>query len=54
MACMCYECKFMQLLRDNKNRLFSICTHRESDNFLSELDFAFDSCDMGIVNDWED
>ena len=54
MACMCYECKFMKILRDNKNGLFATCTHRESDNFLSELDYAFDSCDKGIIDEEED
>ena len=47
---MCYECKFMSLLRDNEDKLFAVCTHREAD-FLCELDYAFSNCGLGVIDD---
>lgn len=52
MGCMCAECKYADALRDNHGKLFRICVCRESDNFLHELDIAFENCDWGIVDDY--
>lgn len=52
MGCMCAECKYADVLIDNHAKVFSICVCRESDNFLHELDIAWENCDWGIVDDY--
>lgn len=52
MGCMCMECKFYDVVTDNHDDLHSICTCRESENFLTEIEIAFDNCDLGIVDDY--
>lgn len=54
MGCMCAECKYAEIVRDNHEKLIVICVCRESDNFLHELEIAFDNCDFGFVDDEED
>ena len=51
MGCMCFECKFSIVIRDNNDDLLQICVHRESDNFLKELEVAFDNCEIGMIDD---
>lgn len=51
MGCMCYECRFAVTGKDNHNKLIEICVCRESDNFLKELDLAFDNCEVGEIDD---
>ena len=51
MGCMCMECRFMQIVEDENGDLFSICANRKSENFLAELSLAFDSCEIGIIED---
>lgn len=52
MGCMCAECKFTEVIRDNHEDLLTICTCRESDYFLNELSVPFDNCDLGVVDDY--
>ena len=52
-GCMCMECRFTKVLVDEKGQLFSVCTNRKSDNFLVELEIAFDECDFGMLDDRE-
>lgn len=54
MGCMCMECKYADVLTDNHDKLFRICVCRESDNFLHELEIAFDNCECGVVDDYEE
>lgn len=53
MGCMCAECRFAKVIEDEQGKLFSVCAHRESDNFLTELEIAFDNCEIGMVDDEE-
>ena len=50
MGCMCMECKYARVVEDENGKLFQICANRKSDNFLSELEIAFDECEFGIVD----
>lgn len=52
MGCVCAECKFAVVIRDNHNKVLSVCVCRESDNFLRELSIAFDNCELGVVDDY--
>lgn len=52
MGCCCFECKFAEVVRDNHDELVSVCVCRESDNFLHELEIAFDNCELGIIDDY--
>ncbi len=54
MGCMCYECRFSTIVTDNHDELVSVCIHRESDNFLKELDNPFDNCEIGEIDDEDD
>ena len=54
MSCMCMECKFAEVVEDESGKLFQICINRKSDNFLAELEIAFDSCEIGIIEDYEE
>ena len=49
MGCMCMECRFLQIVEDENDDLFSICTNRKSENFLKELSLAFDNCEIGTI-----
>ena len=55
MGCMCMECRFLKIVEDENGDLFSICSNRKSENFLTELSLAFDSCEIGTIenNDGE-
>jgi hypothetical protein len=48
------ECKYARVIEDENSKLFQICTNRKSDNFLVELEMAFDNCELGIVDDEEE
>lgn len=52
MCCMCAECKYAEMVRDNHEKLIAVCVCRESENFLHELEIAFDNCDFGVVDDY--
>lgn len=54
MGCMCMECRFVKIVQDENGDLFSICTNRKSDNFLTELSLAFDNCEAGMLEDDEE
>lgn len=54
MGCMCAECKYYDVASDNHGELVDICVCRESENFLHQLQIAFDNCDFGIVDDYEE
>ena len=54
MGCMCMECKYARVVEDENGKLFQICTNRKSDNFLSELEIAFDNCEFGKVEGYDD
>lgn len=51
-GCMCAECKYYDVVRDNHEKCVAICVCRESENFLHELHIAFDNCDFGVVDDY--
>jgi hypothetical protein len=51
---MCAECKFAEIVRNNHDKLVYVCVCRESDNFLHELEIAFDNCELGFVDDDEE
>lgn len=53
-GCMCAECEFAKLLKDNHKKEIAICMCRESEYFLRELDFYMDNCDFGIVEGSEE
>ena len=52
MGCMCMECKFMEVVRDNHEDLYTLCVCRESENFLEQISLVLDSCDFGKVDDY--
>lgn len=52
MGCMCAECKYKEIVRDNHGKFVCVCVCRESDNFLHELEIAFDNCEFGFVDDY--
>lgn len=54
MGCMCMECRYVKIVQDENGDLFSICTNRKSDNFLTELRLAFDNCEVGRIEDDEE
>ena len=54
MGCMCAECRFAKVIEDEQGKLFSVCANRKSDNFLTELEIAFDNCEIGMVDDEEE
>lgn len=54
MGCMCAECRFVRILQDENGDLFSVCTNRKSEEFLKEISFAFDNCEVGMVEDYEE
>lgn len=51
MGCMCMECLFAERLIDSNAQLLCVCLHRQSDNFLKELDLNYDNCELGAVED---
>lgn len=51
-GCMCMECKYREAIRNNHEDLLSICVCRESENYLHQIEIAFDDCDFGVVDDW--
>ena len=50
MGCMCMECDFARIIEDEKGKRFAVCANRQSDNFLTEVSYAFSSCDVGVVD----
>lgn len=54
MACMCMECRFARVIEDENEKLLSVCCNRKSDNFLVEVSIAFDSCEFGMIDDYEE
>ena len=54
MGCMCMECKYARVIEDENGKLFQICANRKSDNFLVELEIAFDNCEFGLIDDGEE
>lgn len=54
MACMCMECRFARVIEGENEKLFSVCCNRKSDNFLVEVSSAFDSCEFGMIDDYEE
>ena len=54
MSCMCMECQFLRVVEDENGDLFSICSNRKSENFLTELSIAFDSCEIGTIENNEE
>ena len=53
MGCMCAECKYWEVVRNNHDELVNICVCRESENYLKNIDIAFCNCDHGKVDDEE-
>ena len=53
MGCMCMECRFSRVIEDENGELLSVCANRQSENFLDELIIAFDSCEVGMIEDYE-
>ena len=53
MGCMCMECRFSRVIEDENRELLSVCANRKSENFLVELSIAFDSCEAGMIEDYE-
>ena len=51
MGCRCMECRFLKIVEDENGDLFSICSNRKSENFLTEMSLAFDNCEIGIIED---
>ena len=51
MGCECIKCKFRTVVEDNEGNLLSICVHRESDNFLTQVNIAFDNCELGELEE---
>lgn len=49
MGCMCMECSYNDIVRDNHGELHRICTCRESEDFLKEVS-TFGECDCGEVD----
>lgn len=48
----CLDCKYSdQLVRDNHGKLHCICSCKESDEFLKEIEIAFDGCGCGQEDD---
>ena len=54
MGCMCGDFQYTKICRDENCDLFVICCNRKSENFLKEISLAFDSCDLGKVEDYEE
>ena len=48
------ECKYARVIEDENGKLLQICTNRKSDNFLVELEIAFDNCEFGKVEDYDE
>ena len=53
MGCMCMECKYARAIEDENGKSFQICANRKSDNFLVELEIAFDNCEIGMIDEAE-
>ena len=54
MGCRCMECQFLRIVEDENADLFSICANRKSENFLKEVSIAFDSCEIGTIENNEE
>ena len=54
MGCMCGDCQYIKICKDEKGDLLIICCNRKSENFLKEISLAFDNCDFGRVEDYDD
>ena len=54
MGCRCMECQFLRIVEDENVDLFSICANRKSGNFLKEVSIAFDSCEIGTIENNEE
>ena len=53
-GCMGVECQFLRIVEDENVDLFSICANRKSENFLKEVSIAFDSCEIGTIENNEE
>lgn len=53
MGCMCAECSYNDIVRDNHDNLHRICTCCESEYFLQKVSTAFGECDFGRVDAYE-
>ena len=51
---MCGDCQYTKILQDEKGDLFVTCCNRKTENILKEISLAFDSCDYGKVEDYEE
>ena len=40
-------------IEDENGKSFQICANRKSDNFLVELEIAFDNCEIGMIDEAE-
>ena len=49
MGCMCMDCKYNDIVRDNHDELHPICTCVESENFLKPVSYVWTECDAGEV-----
>ena len=49
MGCMCMYCKHNDVITNNHEKLLTICTCVESENYLKPVSIAFDGCDHGEV-----
>lgn len=48
----CLFCKYSNaIVEDNHGDLHTLCSCRESENFLKEVDIAFDYCDFAERED---
>ncbi len=54
MGCMGVECAFARIIDDENGKRFGVCANRQSDNFCTEISRAFDSCDVGLVEGYEE
>ena len=54
MGCMCAECDFVRIIEDEKGKRLAVCANRQSDNFLTEVIFAFSNCEVGMVEDYKE
>ena len=49
MGCMCLECKYTDIVRDNHDVPHPICVCADSENFLKRADSIFVEFDSGEV-----
>ena len=54
MGCMCIDCKHTDIVRDNHGELHNICVCQESDHFLHRVSVAWNECDAGEIETYEE